>query len=40
MGHSYGGMVIGGVAERIPNRIKSMIFLDAYIRKMVKVLLI
>jgi pimeloyl-ACP methyl ester carboxylesterase len=31
IGHSYGGMVIGGVAERIPNRIKSMIFLDAYI---------
>jgi pimeloyl-ACP methyl ester carboxylesterase len=31
IGHSYGGMVIGGVAERMPDRIKSMIFLDAYI---------
>ena len=31
VGHSYGGMVIGGVAEKIPDRIKSMIFLDAYI---------
>jgi pimeloyl-ACP methyl ester carboxylesterase len=31
IGHSYGGMVIGGIAERIPDRIKSMIFLDAYI---------
>jgi pimeloyl-ACP methyl ester carboxylesterase len=31
VGHSYGGMVIAGVAERIPDRIKSMIFLDAYI---------
>ncbi len=31
IGHSYGGMVIGGVAEIMPDRIKSMIFLDAYI---------
>jgi pimeloyl-ACP methyl ester carboxylesterase len=31
IGHSYGGMVIGGIAERIPQRIESMIFLDAYI---------
>ena len=31
IGHSYGGMVIGGIAEKIPDRIKSMIFLDAYI---------
>ena len=31
IGHSYGGMVIGGVADAIPHRIKSMIFLDAYI---------
>ncbi|MDN5847335.1 MAG: alpha/beta hydrolase [Candidatus Nitrosocosmicus sp.] len=30
VGHSYGDMVIGGVAEKIPDRIKSMIFLDAY----------
>ena len=31
IGHSYGGIVISGVAEKIPDRIKSMIFLDAYI---------
>jgi pimeloyl-ACP methyl ester carboxylesterase len=31
IGHSYGGMVIGGVSEKIPDKIKSMIFLDAYI---------
>jgi pimeloyl-ACP methyl ester carboxylesterase len=31
IGHSYGGMVIGGVADVIPHRIKSLIFLDAYI---------
>jgi pimeloyl-ACP methyl ester carboxylesterase len=31
LGHSYGGMVIGGIAEKIPDRIKSTIFLDAYI---------
>jgi pimeloyl-ACP methyl ester carboxylesterase len=31
LGHSYGGMVIGGIAEKIPDRIKLMIFLDAYI---------
>jgi pimeloyl-ACP methyl ester carboxylesterase len=31
VGHSYGGMVIGGVAEKIPDRINLMIFLDAYL---------
>lgn len=31
IGHSYGGMVIGGVVDIIPHRIKSMLFLDAYI---------
>jgi len=31
IGHSYGGMVIGGIAHSIPDRIKSIIFLDAYI---------
>ena len=31
IGHSYGSMVIGGVAERMPDRIKSMVFLDAYV---------
>ncbi len=31
VGHSYGGMVIGGVAEKIPDRIKRMVYLDGYI---------
>jgi pimeloyl-ACP methyl ester carboxylesterase len=31
VGHRYGGMIIGGIAEKILDRIKSMIFLDAYI---------
>lgn len=29
LGHSYGGMVITGVADRVPNRIKRLIYLDA-----------
>ena len=29
VGHSYGGMVITGVADRIPNRIKHLIYIDA-----------
>jgi pimeloyl-ACP methyl ester carboxylesterase len=29
VGHSYGGMVITGVADRVPDRIKQMIYLDA-----------
>jgi pimeloyl-ACP methyl ester carboxylesterase len=29
VGHSYGGMVITGVADRIPERIKQIIYLDA-----------
>lgn len=28
-GHSYGGMVITGVMDRIPDRIKHVVFLDA-----------
>jgi len=31
VGHSYGGMVIGGVAEKIPDRIERMVSLDGYI---------
>ena len=31
VGHSYGGMVITGVADSIPERIASMIYLDAFI---------
>jgi len=31
VGHSYGGMVITGVADRIPKRIQKIIYLDAAI---------
>jgi pimeloyl-ACP methyl ester carboxylesterase len=30
-GHSYGGMVISGVAERIPDRIKALLYVDAFV---------
>lgn len=30
-GHSYGGCVISGVAERIPERIRSLVYLDAFV---------
>ena len=30
-GHSYGGMVITGVAERLHSRIKSLVYLDAFL---------
>jgi pimeloyl-ACP methyl ester carboxylesterase len=29
VGHSYGGMVITGVADRVPDRIKHVVYLDA-----------
>lgn len=31
VGHSYGGMVISGVAEQIPDRINRLIYLDAFV---------
>jgi pimeloyl-ACP methyl ester carboxylesterase len=31
VGHSYGGMVISGVAEKIPHSIKRLLYLDGYI---------
>ncbi|MGG6460460.1 MAG: alpha/beta fold hydrolase, partial [Candidatus Eiseniibacteriota bacterium] len=31
VGHSYGGLVIGGVAEKVPERIRHLVYLDAYI---------
>ncbi len=31
VGHSYGGMVIQGVAERAPERISRLVFLDSFI---------
>jgi pimeloyl-ACP methyl ester carboxylesterase len=30
-GHSYGGSVNIGVADRIPNRIRALVFLDAFV---------
>ena len=33
VGHSYGGMVISGVAEQVPERIKQLIYLDAFVPK-------
>jgi pimeloyl-ACP methyl ester carboxylesterase len=30
-GHSYGGMVVTGVADRIPQHIRSLVFLDAFV---------
>jgi pimeloyl-ACP methyl ester carboxylesterase len=31
IGHSYGGMVITGVADRVPERISKLIYLDAFV---------
>ena len=31
IGHSYGGMVVTGVADSIPERIKNLVYLDAMI---------
>jgi pimeloyl-ACP methyl ester carboxylesterase len=31
LGHSYGGMVITGVADRIPDRLKHLVYLDAFV---------
>jgi len=30
-GHSYGGAVIGVVADRLPDRIRSLVYLDAFV---------
>ena len=30
-GHSYGGMVVTGVADRIPERLRALVFLDAFV---------
>jgi pimeloyl-ACP methyl ester carboxylesterase len=30
-GHSYGGMIIAGVADQIPDRIENLVFLDAVV---------
>jgi pimeloyl-ACP methyl ester carboxylesterase len=31
IGHSYGGMVITGVADSLPGRIRKMVYLDAFL---------
>ncbi|MFD1049694.1 alpha/beta fold hydrolase, partial [Kibdelosporangium lantanae] len=31
VGHSYGGMVITGAADRAPDRVRSLIYLDAFV---------
>ncbi len=31
VGHSYGGMVITGVADRIPGKIKRLVYLNAFV---------
>jgi pimeloyl-ACP methyl ester carboxylesterase len=30
-GHSYGGMVITGVADKIPEKIRALVYLDAFV---------
>jgi len=30
-GHSYGGMVIAGAADRLPGRVRTLVFLDAIV---------
>ena len=31
VGHSYGGMVIAGVADRVPERVAHLVYLDAFV---------
>jgi pimeloyl-ACP methyl ester carboxylesterase len=31
VGHSYGGMVITGVADRVPERIRRLVYVDAFL---------
>jgi pimeloyl-ACP methyl ester carboxylesterase len=31
LGHSYGGLVVAGVVDRIPDRIRRVIYLDAFL---------
>jgi pimeloyl-ACP methyl ester carboxylesterase len=31
VGHSYGGMVVGGAADRLADRISHLVFLDAFV---------
>ncbi len=36
IGHSYGGMVATGVADRAPDRVAKLIYLDAFVPPMGK----
>jgi pimeloyl-ACP methyl ester carboxylesterase len=31
LGHSYGGMVISGVADRVPERVDALVYVDAFV---------
>ena len=31
VGHSYGGMVVSGVADAVPDKIASLVYLDAFV---------
>jgi pimeloyl-ACP methyl ester carboxylesterase len=31
VGHSYGGMVVTGVADRVPDRVRHLVYLDAFV---------
>ena len=31
VGHSYGGVVISGVADRVPEKVASLVYLDAFV---------
>ena len=31
VGHSYGGMIVSGVADRLPGKIDSVVYLDAFV---------
>lgn len=31
MGHSYGGVVVTGVVDRVPERIKAVVYVDAFV---------
>ena len=31
VGHSYGGMVVTGVADRAPERVRTLVYLDAFV---------
>lgn len=32
-GHSYGGLVVTGVADRIPDKVSALVYLDAFVGK-------